>query len=79
MAGVLSASLDTRDSEPNKKTYGSIDTNENNLGLTDSINGNLPMNHTSIGNKSKPKFQELLIQLAVIGYQLQVQQSIHLQ
>ena len=50
MAGVLSASLDTRDSEPNKKTYGSIDTNENNLGLTDSINGNLPINHTSIGN-----------------------------
>ena len=52
MAGVLSASLDTRDSEPNKKTYGSIDTNENNLGLTDSINGNLPMNHTSIGNNT---------------------------
>ncbi len=50
MAGVLSASLDTRDSEPNKKTYGSIDTNENNLGSTDSINGRLPINHNSIGN-----------------------------
>ena len=46
MAGVMSASLDTRDSEPNKKTYNSIDTNENNLGTTDSINGYLPMNHT---------------------------------
>ena len=46
MAGVMSASLDTRDSEPNKKTYNSIDTNENNLGVTDSINGHLPMSHT---------------------------------
>ena len=49
-AGVLSHSLDVADASPNTKTFGSVDTNENNLGSTDSINGYVPTNYSAIGN-----------------------------
>ena len=45
MSGVLSHSLDVADAAPNTKTYNSIDTNENNLGSTDSVDGNLPQSY----------------------------------
>ena len=51
MSGVLSHSLDVADVAPNKKTYASIDTNENTLGSTDSINGYVPQNFSSIGSE----------------------------
>ena len=50
MSGVLSHSLDVADVVPNTKTYASIDTNENNLGSTDSISGYLPQDYTSLSN-----------------------------
>ena len=50
MSGVLSHSLDVADVAPNTKTYASIDTNENTLGSTDSINGRVPQNFSSIGS-----------------------------
>ena len=50
MSGVLSHSLDVADAAPNTKTYASIDTNENSLGGTDSINGYLPQNYSSLSN-----------------------------
>ena len=50
MSGVLSHSLDVADVAPNTKTYASIDTNENTLGSTDSINGYVPQNNSSIGS-----------------------------
>ena len=50
VAGVLSHSLDVADAAPNTKTYASIDTNENSLGGTDSINGYLPQNYSSLSN-----------------------------
>ena len=52
MAGVLSHSLDVADASPNTKTFGSVDTNENSLGNTDSINGYIPTNYGSIGNNT---------------------------
>ena len=51
MSGVLSHSLDVADVAPNTKTYASIDTNENTLGSTDSINGYVPQNFSSIGSE----------------------------
>ena len=50
IAGAMSHSLDVSDAAPNTKTFSSIDTNENNLGSTDSINGYVPTNYSSIGN-----------------------------
>jgi hypothetical protein len=50
VAGVLSHSLDVADAAPNTKTYASIDTNENSLGGTDSINGYLPQSFGSLSN-----------------------------
>jgi hypothetical protein len=50
IAGAMSHSLDVADASPNTKTFGSIDTNENSLGSTDSINGYLPQSFASIGN-----------------------------
>ncbi len=50
MSGILSHSLDVSDTVPNNKYYNSIDTNENSLGSTDSINGYLPTNYTSVSN-----------------------------
>ena len=52
MAGVLSHSLDVADASPNSKTFGSVDTNENNLGNTDSISGYIPTNYGSISNNT---------------------------
>ena len=51
MSGVLSHSLDVADVAPNTKTYASIDSNENTLGSTDSINGYVPQNFSSIGSE----------------------------
>ncbi len=50
MSGILSHSLDVSDAAPNNLYYNSIDTNENSLGSTDSINGYLPTNYTSVSN-----------------------------
>jgi len=50
MSGVLSHSLDVADASPNTKTFGSIDTNENNLSSTDTVDGYVPTNYTSLGN-----------------------------
>ena len=47
MSGVLSHSLDVADASPNTLTYGSIDTNENSLGSTDSCDGYLPQSYDS--------------------------------
>tara|TARA_B100001123_G_scaffold444974_1_gene595264 strand:- start:2745 stop:4700 length:1956 start_codon:yes stop_codon:yes gene_type:complete len=52
MAGVLSHSLDVADAAPNAKTFGSVDTNENNLGATDTISGYVPTNYSSINNNT---------------------------
>ena len=48
MSGVLSHSLDVSDAAPNTKTFGSIDTNENNLGSTDTVDGYIPTNYTEL-------------------------------
>ena len=50
MAGVLSSSLDVADAKPNTKTFGSIDTLENNLGSTSTIAGRIPNNYSGVGN-----------------------------
>ena len=50
MSGVLSHSLDVADAAPNTKTFASIDTNENNLGSTDSISGRVPKNFSGLSN-----------------------------
>ncbi len=47
MSGVLSHSLDVADAAPNTKTYASVDTNENSLGGTDSVDGYLPQSYNS--------------------------------
>ena len=47
MSGVLSHSLDVADASPNTLTYGSVDTNENSLGSTDSCDGYLPQSYDS--------------------------------
>ena len=50
MAGVISSSIDTASPTANTKTFGSVDSNENNLGSTDSIGGYLPTNYDSLSN-----------------------------
>ena len=45
MSGVLSHSLDVADAAPNTFTYNSVDTNENSLGSTDSVDGYLPQSY----------------------------------
>ena len=50
MAGVLSSSLDVADATANTKIFASVDTNENSLGTTDSVDGYLPTNYTSLSN-----------------------------
>ena len=50
MSGVMSHSLDVADAAPNTFTFESVDTNENNLGTTDSISGVLPTNYTGLSN-----------------------------
>ena len=50
MSGVLSHSLDVADATPNTKTFASVDTNENNLGTTDSISGRVPTNFSELSN-----------------------------
>ena len=47
MSGVMSHSLDVADASPNTKTFASVDTNENNLGSTDSVDGYLPQSYDS--------------------------------
>ena len=47
MSGVLSHSLDVADAAPNTKTFASVDTNETNLGGTDSVDGYLPQSYDS--------------------------------
>jgi hypothetical protein len=47
MSGVLSHSLDVADAAPNTKTFASVDTNENSLGGTDSVDGYLPQSYNS--------------------------------
>ena len=47
MSGVMSHSIDVSDAAVNAKTYGSIDTNENSLGSTDSLDGYLPQSYDS--------------------------------
>ena len=47
MSGVLSHSLDVSDASPNTKVFNSIDTNETNLGSTDSVDGYLPQSYDS--------------------------------
>ena len=50
MSGVLSHSLDVADASPNTFTFASVDTNENNLGSTDSISGRVPTNFSALNN-----------------------------
>jgi phage baseplate assembly protein gpV len=57
MSGVLSHSLDVADAAPNTKTFGSIDTNENNLGSTDTVEGYVPTNYTEL---NKPTLNYLV-------------------
>ena len=45
IAGAMSHSLDVSDASPNTKTFASVDTNENNLGSTDSVDGFLPQSY----------------------------------
>ena len=45
MSGVLSHSLDVADASPNTLTFGSVDTVENSLGTTDSVDGRLPQSY----------------------------------
>jgi hypothetical protein len=47
MSGVMSHSLDVADAAPNTKTFASVDTNENSLGGTDSVDGYLPQSYNS--------------------------------
>jgi len=47
MSGVISHSLDVADASPNTKTFASVDTNENNLGGTDTVDGYLPQSYDS--------------------------------
>ena len=47
MSGVMSHSLDVADASPNTKTFASVDTNENSLGSTDSVDGYLPQSYDS--------------------------------
>ena len=47
MSGVISHSLDVADASPNTKTFASVDTNETNLGGTDSVDGYLPQSYDS--------------------------------
>ena len=50
IAGIISHSIDTSTPTANTKTFASIDTNETNLGSTDSIGGYLPTNYTALSN-----------------------------
>ena len=50
MSGVLSHSLDVADASANTFTFASVDTNENNLGTTDSISGRVPTNFSALSN-----------------------------
>ena len=50
MAGIISHSIDTASPTANTKTFASVDTNENSTGGTDTINGYLPQEHTSLSN-----------------------------
>ena len=50
MAGIISHSIDTASPTANTKTFASVDTNENSLGNTDTINGYLPQEHSSLSN-----------------------------
>ena len=45
MSGVLSHSLDVADAAPNTFTFNSVDTNENSLGSTDTVDGYLPQSY----------------------------------
>ena len=47
MSGVISHSLDVADASPNTKTFASVDTNETNLGGTDTVDGYLPQSYDS--------------------------------
>ncbi len=53
MSGVLSHSLDVSDAAPNTKTWASVDTNETNLGTTDSVDGYLPQSYDSSNDTMK--------------------------
>ena len=50
MAGIISHSIDTSSPTANTKTFASVDTNTNSLGGTDSVDGYLPQDHTSLSN-----------------------------
>ena len=50
VAGIISHSIDTSSPTANTKTFGSVDSNESNLGTTDSIGGYLPTNYTALSN-----------------------------
>jgi hypothetical protein len=50
MAGIISHSIDTASPTANTKTFASVDTNDNSLGGTDTINGYLPQEHSSLSN-----------------------------
>ena len=45
MAGIISHSIDTSSPTANTKTFASVDTNENNLGGTDTVDGRLPQSY----------------------------------
>ena len=47
MSGVMSHSLDVADASANTKTFASVDTNESNLGGTDTVDGYLPQSYDS--------------------------------
>ena len=47
MSGVISHSLDVADASANTKTFASVDTNESNLGGTDTVDGYLPQSYDS--------------------------------
>ena len=52
MAGIISHSIDTASPTANTKTFASVDTNETNLGSTDTISGYLPTNYGSLSNST---------------------------
>ena len=52
MAGIISHSIDTSTPTANTKTFASVDTNETNLGSTDTISGYLPTNYDSLSNST---------------------------
>ena len=52
MAGIISHSIDTASPTANTKTFASVDTNETNLGSTDTISGYLPTNYDSLSNST---------------------------